>query len=230
LLLLIPFLGVLGMVYALRGGYVPARYLPFGSIELDQPGFVLFNDWRLASLRRDREACLMVLDHPGVEVELVEDRALVDGCGWENAVRIKRVGGVAVSPTVLSCPAAAAFASWVIHEVQPAAGEHLKQGVAGISHFGSYACRNMRTGGRLGSNRRSEHATADAIDVSAFKLEDGTKLSVLRDWEGSGNESRFLRSVHRGACRYFRVVLGPEANALHRNHFHLDRGWLWSCR
>lgn len=230
MLILIPFLGVLGLVYALRGGYVPARYLPFSSVELDEPGFVLFNDWALASLRRDRAACLDVLDHPGVEVELVEDKALVDGCGWENAVRIKRIDGVVISPTVLSCPAAAAFAIWVINEVQPAAREHLKQSVAGISHFGSYACRNMRNGSRFGSKRRSEHATADAIDVSAFKLEDGTTVSVLRDWEGSGEKSRFLQTVHRSACRYFRVVLGPEANALHRNHFHFDRGWLWSCR
>lgn len=228
--LIVVFLGGLALIHLLRGGYIPARYLPIPPLELDEPGFRVFDDWALAALRHDSDACLSVLDQPGIELELVEDKAVVRGCGWENAVRITRIKGTAISPTVLSCPAAAAFAMWVINDVQPAAREHLKQGVSSISHFGSYACRNIRSGGGFGSNRRSEHATADAIDISGFKLQDGATVSVLRDWETPGDRSQFLRAIHEGACRYFRVVLGPEANALHRNHFHLDRGWLWSCR
>ena len=34
--------------------------------------------------------------------------------------------------------------------------------------------------------------------------------------------AQFLRAVHRSACRTFGTVLGPEANAAHNNHFHLD--------
>ena len=34
--------------------------------------------------------------------------------------------------------------------------------------------------------------------------------------------AHFLRGVHRAACRTFGTVLGPEANAYHNNHFHLD--------
>ena len=32
----------------------------------------------------------------------------------------------------------------------------------------------------------------------------------------------FLRGAHAAACRVFGTVLGPEANAAHRNHFHVD--------
>lgn len=32
----------------------------------------------------------------------------------------------------------------------------------------------------------------------------------------------FLRGAHGTACRIFGTVLGPEANAAHRNHFHVD--------
>jgi len=35
-------------------------------------------------------------------------------------------------------------------------------------------------------------------------------------------EAAFLRRLHKGACGVFGTVLGPEANAFHRNHFHLD--------
>lgn len=32
----------------------------------------------------------------------------------------------------------------------------------------------------------------------------------------------FLRAIHDDACKLFWTVLGPEANAAHRDHFHLD--------
>ena len=39
---------------------------------------------------------------------------------------------------------------------------------------------------------------------------------------GSGSKTEFLRAAHASACRVFGTVLGPEANAAHRNHFHVD--------
>jgi hypothetical protein len=35
-------------------------------------------------------------------------------------------------------------------------------------------------------------------------------------------KAAFLRAIHKAACAIFSTVLGPEANAAHRNHFHLD--------
>jgi hypothetical protein len=33
---------------------------------------------------------------------------------------------------------------------------------------------------------------------------------------------QFLHEIHASACRLFGTTLGPEANADHRNHFHVD--------
>jgi hypothetical protein len=38
----------------------------------------------------------------------------------------------------------------------------------------------------------------------------------------AGGSTDFLRAAHSSACRIFGTVLGPEANAAHRNHFHVD--------
>ena len=37
-----------------------------------------------------------------------------------------------------------------------------------------------------------------------------------------GGRTAFLHAVHQAACAIFATVLGPEANAAHKNHFHLD--------
>ncbi|MBF3247311.1 extensin, partial [Pseudomonas aeruginosa] len=50
------------------------------------------------------------------------------------------------------------------------------------------------------------------------------------DWAGESADGRFLRRVRDGACASFNAVLGPDYNAAHRDHFHLDMG-LWKvCR
>ena len=55
-------------------------------------------------------------------------------------------------------------------------------------------------------------------------------MSLARHWSGAEPEAAFLREVRDGACRWFRAVLGPEYNAEHRDHFHLDRGMWNACR
>jgi hypothetical protein len=80
--------------------------------------------------------------------------------------------------------------------------------------MGDYACRgrNNQPGQRL-----SEHGRGRAVDVGGLTLVDGSQISVLADWPGRG-----LREMHAAACGPFSTVLGPEANAFHRNHLHLD--------
>jgi hypothetical protein len=72
----------------------------------------------------------------------------------------------------------------------------------------------------------SSHATADAIDVSGFVLGTGHHITLLRNWEDPPQHSDFLHDVWDSACRWFRVTLSPEYNALHADHFHLQHtGW-----
>ena len=68
----------------------------------------------------------------------------------------------------------------------------------------------------------SEHGRANALDVSAFTLADGTRIRVKSGWRGDARQRAFLHAVHDGACAQFSTVLGPDYNALHRDHFHVD--------
>jgi hypothetical protein len=62
-------------------------------------------------------------------------------------------------------------------------------------------------------------------------LANGRRITVLNDWNGPDQYARnFLRAVHNAGCRRFHVVLGPDANALHRNHLHFDMGPGTYCR
>ena len=148
--------------------------------------------------------------------------------GTGGAVRID------FSPNNLGtrCPVAAALALWEWHVVQPAALEHFGSQVAAIDHLGSYSCRRMY---RRPDAAWSEHATANAIDIAGFRLEDGTRISVLDDWAEDGPRSAFLRDVRDGACDLFATVLSPDYNAAHRDHLQFDQaargemGWR-GCR
>jgi hypothetical protein len=212
----------------LRQGWIPARLSPLPVIDLARPNWLLV-DWQLAELRTARDLCRRALKAPHIEAAPIADSPLKDGCGWINSVRVSAAGGAKASIDRLSCPAAAALALWMEHEVQPVAEALLGQRVAALHSLGSYACRNI-VGNRFWKNMRSEHATANALDIAGFTLADGHQISVLKNWPANGAEAEFLRTVHRRACLYFRVVLGPEFNASHKDHFHFDRGWLWSCR
>ncbi len=218
-----------GIAFAtLRLGWLPQRFSPFPPIALDTPPS-WFVDTRLAALRLDRPLCDAVLKEPHIDATAIPDQPYKDGCGWQNAVRFSKAGGAKIGAEKLTCEMAAAMALWIEHDVQPLAQAMFKARVAAIGDMGIYDCRNI-LGNPLMKNVRSQHATANAIDISGFTLEGGKQISVLRDWPGKGPESDFLKEVHRRACRYFRVALGPEYNAAHKNHFHFDRGAFSRCR
>jgi hypothetical protein len=209
-------------------GVVPQRWSPFSPISLDaRPGW--FVDPRLSVLRYDPALCEAVLKAPHIEAVPIADKPIRDGCGWTNSVRMSSAGGVTISADSLTCEMAAALALWIEYEVQPAAQKIFKQRVTRIAEMGTYDCRNI-IGNPFWKNVRSQHATSNAIDIAAFTLADGRQVSVLRDWDGKGPEADFLHEVHARSCRYFRVSLGPNFNVAHKNHFHFDRGLLWTCR
>ena len=222
----IGLLAAIGIYF--RPGLVPPRFHPLQSLDLSvaRPWFL---DWRLAELRRDPELCSRVLQSPQISATLIADSLPQNGCGWVNGVRVASLGQVRIKFDKLTCESAAALAMWVEHEVQPAAQRLFRQPVASIQHLGSYSCRNIAGHIDLPA-RRSEHASANAVDISGFTLADGRQISVAKGWNDAEPKSQFLRAIHQGACRYFRVALSPDFNAAHRDHFHLDRGPLQRCR
>lgn len=198
--------------------------LPWTKLDLSQP-VGLFTGRKLAALTDDFPACRRALDKAGVRYTALAPLSEENGkCGYEDAVRFGAGGArrirLAPSDLGMSCPVAAALTVWEWEVVQPAAQRHFGQKVAEIEHFGSYNCRRMYN--REGASW-SEHATADAVDIAAFRLADGTRITLVGDWEAKGSKARFLRDVRDGACGAFSTVLSPDYNAAHRDHFHLDQ-------
>ena len=207
--------------------------LPWTPLDLgEQPG--RFTGRKLAGLGSDPRRCQQLLRRAGIRFEQIADRREGPSCGYAGAVRLRPGGArtIALDPRgpVMSCPVAAAMAMWEWSVVQPAALHYLGSNVRGIEHYGTYNCRPI-----AGSKTWSEHATANALDVAAFRLADGRRIGVTGDWRGHGPAATFLRKTRTGACDLFATVLSPDYNASHRDHLHLDQAargaWGWrACR
>jgi hypothetical protein len=141
-------------------------------------------------------------------------------CGVETALRVSRIEVALNHPATMDCRLAARFDAFERMAVQRLALEDLGHPVTRIDHLGAYSCR-ASTGSH---NQLSEHARGLAIDISGFKLSDGTIVSVERDWSTPGRKSDFLHHLAHSACQYFSVVLTPNSNSDHFNHMHLDLG------
>jgi hypothetical protein len=131
------------------------------------------------------------------------------------------VGGPAtVTPAAtLACPMVSALDQWIAGSVQPAALQWFGQPVVEIRQISAYSCRGMNGNPRA---RISEHAFGNALDIAAFMLADGRKVTVREGWRGLPEERGFLRDVHATACQQFSTVLGPGSNAFHADHLHVD--------
>lgn len=223
---------------------VPEDWNPWAPLRIDAAPNLLTR-YKLARASSDRAACRTALAQAQMRIVPLDDRVTGEHCGFENAVRVERTSVAVSEPFALSCRAALSLAMWERHVLQQAAQAHLGTRVRRIEHLGSYACRNLY--GEQG-RRRSQHATADALDVAGFVLDDGRRVRVVEDWTppgpvaagerpsaqsrraGDAAEARFLHALHDGACHYFDVVLGPDYNRAHADHFHFDRGAVRVCR
>ena len=210
---------------------VPPQDLPWTPLDLNAPvGSATAG--KIAGL--DGKACLVLLDSADIAYRALPDTrhgqcGLDDGIAWA-AGGLRTIRYRPVQPP-LACPLATALALWEREIVQPAAIRIFRTRVVAIEHFGSYACRRIY--GRA-TGDWSEHARARALDVAGFRLSDGRRITVARDWTRPGRASAFLHDVRDGGCRLFATVLSPDYNAAHRDHLHLDearRGIAWrACR
>ncbi|WGM41016.1 extensin family protein [Caulobacter sp. NIBR1757] len=198
--------------------------LPWKPFSMSQP-IGLATKWKLARIAADPARCRQALDDAGLTFTEAPDRSQ-GFCSTANSLRLADPMLSPRGPT-MRCDLALNYAVWRRHVVEPAARKTLGTDLARVEHFGTYACRTIYS--QEGA-RPSNHATASALDVAGFRLLDGTDISVLRDYRDPGPKGAFLRQVRAGACRLFGTTLGPDYNAAHANHFHLDMG-LWSiCR
>ena len=169
--------------------------------------------------------CVAKLDRIVARYALLPDQTFSGGCSALGAVQLRDIGVPVTGITAMTCPLAFAFTQWVQSDLQvPAMGE-FGSAVVKVETMGTYSCRPIAGTGRL-----SEHGSANAVDVAAFVLADGRRVSVLNGWSGDEREARFLKSVRASACRRFNTVLSPDYNADHRDHFHFDMGRGPFCR
>ncbi len=183
---------------------------------------------KIARLERDNAQCSAVLAETPIAYRSISDREASEGCGLSNAVEVTGTALKLSRSFTATCPLVVSWALLERHVIRPAARQHLEQDVGRIVHAGTYACRNIN---HRADGRRSEHATANAIDISGFILADGQQITLQRDWVGGDPRRKaFLRAVRDGACRFFDVVLSPDYNQAHWDHFHFDMGHFRACR
>lgn len=177
---------------------------------------------------RATQQCFADLSREGVRFSPLPDRDFGGGCTLVGTVQLIDYGVPTTNLKATACPLARTFVAWVRNGVVPAGREILGSEVRRVETFGTYACRN-RVG--TATARLSEHATGNAVDIAAFVLADGRRITVERDWRtGDPAVAEFLQTVRRSACRRFRTVLSPDYNAAHYNHLHLDLGGAALCR
>jgi hypothetical protein len=125
------------------------------------------------------------------------------------------------------------------------AGLVVQHGVVEIVHLSGYRPRSAH--GCTPKYAGKQHCGALAVDVATFKRSDGTALVVERDFHGriglptcapgagpnppSAESTELWSLVCESARRaIFHVILTPNFNAEHKNHFHLeitpDAGWM----
>ena len=167
----------------------------------------------------EARVCLANLKSSSIKFQPLPNQSFGGGCRTIDTVKLMDFGTPVTNLGAMTCPLAASFTAWARHAVNPAARQYLGSEVVRIETMGTYYCRNIN-GGRSGT--LSQHAFGNAVDVSAFVLKDGRRVSVLGGWHGDKLEQHFLRRLHQSACKRFGTVLGPDYNGAHANHFHFD--------
>jgi len=223
--------------FALMNAFAPPQDLPWKPLDLNHPlgqateakvaDFEVPFAASPEEVRGATEACIQTLRDAGVEVRPAEDRDDGGFCQVRGAVTIT---GGAVTPLkpgglTMQCPLAVRYVIWDRQVLQPAAEAIYGSRAVSVNNYGTYSCRRIY-GSTEVSDRPSEHARANALDVASVTLADGRTVSVLNDWDGQGPNgtegSGLLRRIREGACRVFSTVLSPDYNDAHKDHLHLD--------
>lgn len=184
--------------------------------------------WSKGDIQSAQETCQKLLANLDVTVKPIQPIRF-NRCGIAAPLKVSAMSemkGQRVSinpPATMNCALTARMAKWIKSQLQPLANKHFSSPVKMIHNIASYSCRNRYN---TISQKLSEHALGNALDIAGFTLENGEIISVLKHWpeEEDAVKSDFLKSVHKSACKTFVVVLGPNANEAHKNHFHFDLG------
>ncbi|WP_370965885.1 extensin-like domain-containing protein [Enterobacter wuhouensis] len=206
--------------------WLPSYYNPFTPLTLDDPPGKI-TQYKLRRLTP--EACGALLSQAN-QRKLIRTQPVADSagaCPLANVVRVRDFGPVSLSSSFLaSCPLALSSALFVSQQARPLTKTLMGRELTRIDHLGSFACRNIY---HRADARRSEHASAEALDISAFRLAGGERVTVLKGWT-SAKTQPWLQALLAASCGYYGNGLGPDYNAAHANHFHLGMRGFGLCR
>ncbi|HCB4669037.1 extensin family protein [Enterobacter sp.] len=206
--------------------WLPSHYNPFTPLSLDDPPGPI-TQYKLRRLTP--EACASLLSQANQKA-LIRTQPVADSagaCPLHNVVRVRDFGPVSLNSSFLaSCSLALSSALFVSQQARPLTKTWTGSELVRIEHLGSYACRNIY---HRPDARRSEHATAEALDISAFRLANGERVTILHGWRSTKTQP-WLQALLTASCGYYGNGLGPEYNAAHANHFHLGMRDFGLCR
>ncbi|WP_395313744.1 extensin family protein [Enterobacter sp. ECC-219] len=217
---------ILGAIATAGYRWLPSYYNPFTPLTLDDPPGRI-TQYKLRRLTP--EACSSLLAQAN-QRNLIRTQAVADSggeCPLSDVVRVRDFGPVSLNGSFLaSCPLALSSALFVSQQARPLTKRFTGSELTGIEHLGSFACRNIY---HRPDARRSEHATAEALDIAAFRLANGEHVTVLKGWK-SAKTQPWLKALLAASCGYYGNGLGPEYNAAHASHFHLGMRGFGLCR
>jgi hypothetical protein len=138
--------------------------------------------WSATQIADAKAKCEELL--AGVTLEYEEQPPIKEGvCGAPAPILVKSIGSdpkVAIVPAAkINCAVAVALDKWLKEVVHPEAVATFGAPVVKLRNAASYACRNRNNAER---GVLSEHALANALDISEFTLESGHMISVLTAW------------------------------------------------
>ena len=189
-----------------------------------QPGETAPTDiWSETQVIAALRECVRLLAPIAAEVE-VSEPLKQDQCGAPAPVLVRRVGSgpnkVEISPpAIVNCPMVVGLHTWVDKALQPAAQEAFGARIARLRGASGYACRN-RIGSQNHTDRLSEHAFANAIDISGFVTTDGRTIDVAASWGPTAREEAQKVAVARAKENALAADRTPELTKAGRQRDH----------
>lgn len=135
--------------------------------------------------------------------------------GELHGVELRAGNGARTGRVLAACEMALALSDTIEDVVD--------DGVVAMIHYGTYNCRTIS-----GTNTLSRHGYGDAIDIAGFVFDDGTTWTLYGDWEHTSSPRTeagiwLYDSAYRWYDeRYWNIILTPNYNAAHDDHFHVD--------
>lgn len=139
-------------------------------------------EWSAHEVAAAEAECAKVL--AGLALDYEKLPPIKEGkCGTPAPILLKAVGNdpkVEINPpATVTCKLASALSAWLDRTVQPEAKARVGAPVVKLANASSYVCRNRYNGT---ATPISEHALANALDVSEFVFQSGEKVTVLVGW------------------------------------------------